>query len=86
MLHFIFLVLEIDILVGRSKKVVSSQLVLIGYGFSAKTHKPCLLPKDTAWGTGAPRREFLFVEDMAAASVFVMNLSADVYFNIVQPM
>lgn len=26
------------------------------------------------WGTGAPRREFLHVDDMAAASVFVMNL------------
>lgn len=26
------------------------------------------------WGTGTPRREFLYVDDMAAASVFVMNL------------
>ncbi|NOX39555.1 MAG: GDP-L-fucose synthase [Alphaproteobacteria bacterium] len=26
------------------------------------------------WGTGTPRREFLHVDDMAAASVFAMNL------------
>jgi GDP-L-fucose synthase len=26
------------------------------------------------WGTGTPRREFLYVDDMAAASVFVMNI------------
>ncbi len=26
------------------------------------------------WGSGTPRREFLYVDDMAAASVFVMNL------------
>jgi GDP-L-fucose synthase len=28
----------------------------------------------TVWGTGSPRREFLHVDDMADASVFVMNL------------
>jgi GDP-L-fucose synthase len=32
-------------------------------------------PEVVIWGTGTPRREFLYVEDMAAASVFVMNLS-----------
>ena len=26
------------------------------------------------WGTGAPRREFLYVDDLADASVFIMNL------------
>ena len=26
------------------------------------------------WGTGTPMREFLHVDDMAAACVFVMNL------------
>ena len=30
---------------------------------------PCV----TIWGTGTPRREFLYVDDMAAASVHVMN-------------
>ena len=30
-------------------------------------------PTATIWGSGTPRREFLYVDDMAAASVFVMN-------------
>ena len=37
------------------------------------------------WGTGTPRREFLFVDDMAAASVFVMNLAPEAYLAQVQP-
>jgi GDP-L-fucose synthase len=32
-----------------------------------------------AWGSGKPMREFLHVDDMAAASVFVMNLEDSVY-------
>jgi GDP-L-fucose synthase len=31
-------------------------------------------PSVTIWGSGTPHREFLYVDDMAAASVFVMNL------------
>lgn len=31
-------------------------------------------PNVIIWGSGTPRREFLYVDDMAAASVFVMNL------------
>jgi len=31
------------------------------------------------WGSGKPMREFLHVDDMAAASVFVMNLDQQVY-------
>lgn len=31
------------------------------------------------WGSGAPRREFLHVDDMAAASLFILNLSKDIY-------
>lgn len=37
------------------------------------------------WGTGTPRREFLFVDDMAAACVFVMDLAPQVYEAQVQP-
>lgn len=43
------------------------------------------LPEVVIWGTGTPRREFLYVDDMAAASVFVMNLAADEYATQVQP-
>ncbi len=32
-----------------------------------------------AWGSGNPMREFLHVDDMAAASIFVMNLNDTVY-------
>jgi GDP-L-fucose synthase len=38
------------------------------------------------WGSGTPRREFLYVDDMAAASVFVMNLDQATYDQNVQPM
>lgn len=31
------------------------------------------------WGTGAPMREFLFVDDMAAASIHVMELDNNTY-------
>ena len=40
----------------------------------------------TIWGSGMPRREFLFVDDMAAASVHVMNLDKTVYDQHTQPM
>ena len=38
------------------------------------------------WGTGKPMREFLHVDDMAAASVFVMNLDREAYHNNTQEM
>ncbi len=38
------------------------------------------------WGTGKPMREFLHVDDMADACVFVMDLPADVYRAQTQPM
>ena len=38
------------------------------------------------WGTGTPKREFLYVDDMAAASVHVMNLPKTVYDQHTQPM
>ena len=38
------------------------------------------------WGTGTPRREFLHVDDMAEAALFVMDLPADEYQANTQPM
>jgi GDP-L-fucose synthase len=43
-------------------------------------------PSVTIWGTGTPRREFLYVDDMAAASVHVMNLPCSTYSQHTQPM
>lgn len=42
--------------------------------------------KVVAWGSGKPMREFLHVDDMAAASIHVMNLSDDVYNSNTQDM
>ncbi|MEJ6403188.1 GDP-L-fucose synthase [Yoonia sp. 2307UL14-13] len=44
------------------------------------------LPEVTIWGTGTPRREFLHVDDMAAASLFVLNLPKAVYKSATEPM
>lgn len=38
------------------------------------------------WGTGTPMREFLYVDDMAAASVYVMELNKETYQANTQPM
>jgi len=43
-------------------------------------------PSVAIWGTGTPKREFLYVDDMAAASVHVMNLPKAVYDQYTQPM
>lgn len=40
----------------------------------------------TIWGTGNPRREFLFVDDMAAASVHVMQLPKATFDQHTSPM
>ena len=39
-----------------------------------------------AWGTGSALREFLHVDDMAAASIHVMNLSNGMYRSTTSPM
>jgi GDP-L-fucose synthase len=43
-------------------------------------------PTVNIWGSGTPRREFLYVEDMAAACVFVMNLPKATLDAHTQPM
>ena len=43
-------------------------------------------PSVVVWGTGTPCREFLYVDDMAAASVYVMNLDKATYDKHTQPM
>jgi GDP-L-fucose synthase len=40
----------------------------------------------SVWGTGKPRREFLYVDDMAEASVFIMNLEKAIYYQAVEPL
>ncbi|MET0081375.1 MAG: GDP-L-fucose synthase [Sedimenticola sp.] len=43
-------------------------------------------PSVTVWGTGTPKREFLHVNDMAAASIHVMNLGQSDYQAHTSPM
>lgn len=43
-------------------------------------------PQVVIWGTGTPRREFLYVDDMAAASVYVMQLDKAIYESQTEPM
>ena len=44
-------------------------------------HEAARADKDsvTIWGTGTPRREFLHVDDLADASLFVLNLPGPLY-------
>ena len=44
------------------------------------------IPSVTLWGTGTPRREFLYVEDMARACLHVMALDPVLYAQQTQPM
>jgi GDP-L-fucose synthase len=43
-------------------------------------------PSVKIWGSGKPYREFLFVDDMASASIYVMNLDKDKYDQHTTPM
>jgi GDP-L-fucose synthase len=43
-------------------------------------------PEVVIWGTGTPKREFLYVDDMAAASVFLMDLDKSIYDIQTSPM
>jgi GDP-L-fucose synthase len=43
-------------------------------------------PEVIAWGSGKPMREFLHVDDMAKASIFVMNLDGQHYTDNTQQM
>jgi GDP-L-fucose synthase len=43
-------------------------------------------PDVVIWGSGKPMREFLYVDDMAAASVYVMGLAREVYAANTDPM
>ena len=43
-------------------------------------------PQVAIWGSGKPFREFLYVDDMAAASIHVMNLPKTLYEQHTAPM
>ena len=43
-------------------------------------------PKVVVWGSGKPKREFLFVDDMVDAAIFIMSMSKKKYALQTEPM
>ncbi len=43
-------------------------------------------PEVVIWGSGTPKREFLYVDDLARASIFVMGLPVEKYQTVTSPM
>jgi len=48
--------------------------------------KQSAAPQVLIWGTGAPMREFLYVDDMAEACLHIMELDNETYARNTQPM
>ena len=44
------------------------------------------LPVVTIWGTGMPKREFLYIDDMARASIYLMNIDKKKYEEQISPI
>ena len=44
------------------------------------------LPKVIIWGSGKPKREFLYVDDLAKASIHLMNVDKKSYNKLTSPM
>lgn len=70
---------------GDNYHPINSHVIpaLIRRFHEAKTEK---LLEVSIWGTGSPRREFLYVDDMAEACLVVMNQNFKQYTNLVEPM
>lgn len=64
---------------GENSHVIPALLRRFHEAKIAKAPSVCI------WGTGTPRREFLYVEDMAKASVHVMELAQQAYQQVTQP-
>jgi GDP-L-fucose synthase len=44
------------------------------------------LPRVIVWGSGKPKREFLYVDDMARASIFLMKIKKKIFEKNISPM
>jgi len=55
---------------------------LIRRFYEAKVHDEKFV---VVWGTGEPLREFLHVDDMATASIFIMNIDKSNYDSVTEP-
>jgi GDP-L-fucose synthase len=72
----------------EAKLAMESHSVLSPHSSALSPQHSVLSPESSVliWGTGTPRREFLYVDDMAAASVFLMNLDRETYDAHTTPM
>jgi GDP-L-fucose synthase len=70
---------------GDNYSVENSHVIpsLIRRFHEAKINK---LPHVNVWGTGKPRREFLYVDDLAEACVLLMNIDKTIHNKIINKM
>jgi GDP-L-fucose synthase len=70
---------------GDNYHPINSHVIpgLINRFHEAKIKK---LSSVTVWGTGKAKREFLYVDDMARASIHIMNLKKKIYNQNTSPM
>jgi len=70
---------------GDNYSVENSHVIpsLIKRFHEAKINK---LPHVNVWGTGKPRREFLYVDDLAEACVLLMNIDKTIHNKIINKM
>ena len=70
---------------GDNYSVENSHVIpsLIRRFHEAKINK---LPHVNVWGTGKPRREFLYVDDLAEACVLLMNINKTIHSKIINKM
>jgi GDP-L-fucose synthase len=65
---------------AKMKSVTSDSLLVTGKSQSpATSHQPPDHKAVVVWGSGGPKREFLYVDDLADASLFLMNLPDNAY-------
>jgi GDP-L-fucose synthase len=67
---------------NSSKKEIISELKKFGVHYDEAHSKSTV----DVWGSGAVRREFLNVDDMAAATIFILNLDKEAYLLNTKPM
>jgi GDP-L-fucose synthase len=67
---------------NSSKKEIISKLKSYGVHYDDGNSKTTV----EVWGSGQVRREFLNVDDMAAATIFILNLDKEVYLLNTKPM
>ena len=66
---------------GKIPDEIKSAMNVPGFSPHASLHTPRVV----LWGTGTPRREFLYSEDMADACVYLMNLPDEKFSSLLAP-